>query len=47
MEAYRKLMRSSGLFNRVPSSLSDNHIPIRERKWEDITATEFSHKYEF
>ena len=27
-------------------SLSDDHIPIRERKWEDITANEFSHKFE-
>ena len=27
-------------------SQSVDHIPIRERKWEDITANEFSHKYE-
>ena len=28
-------------------SSSDDHIPIFERKWEDITANEFSHEYEF
>ena len=27
-------------------SPSDDHNPIRERKWEDIAANEFSHKHE-
>ena len=25
--------------------LSVDHIPVRERKWEDISANEFSHKH--
>ena len=27
-------------------SSSDDHIPINERKWEDITANEYSSKYD-
>ena len=32
--------------SRPQCSSSDDHIPLRERKWEDITANEYSHKNE-
>ena len=45
MEAGRKLMRNNRLFNRDLNAVqSDDHIPIPERKWEDIIAKEFSNK---
>ena len=32
--------------SRSQCSSSDDHIPINERKWEDITANEYSSKYD-
>ena len=29
----------------IQLEMSDDHIPIPERKWKDIIANEFSHRY--